>query len=202
MNKEFQNELDWTAFCYAAGELTPAETERFELRLAEEQPAREALARAIEITQAVTVAESQPCGLVTVAGRSQTNWVARLSWMAIGGLAALVVAMVWSGAFSPGTVTTAARPAIDRQRAEQQRSLAAAWSEARQEIASAREDGSWPTIAPSPSELDDEASAVRTAPSDDLALEETPNWMTTAVLGLAGMSPDESESGEGPFNNE
>jgi len=197
MNREFQNELDWTAFCYAAGELTPAETERFEARLADEQPAREALARAIELTQVVAVAESQPCGAVTVAAKSPTRWVARLSWMAIGGLAALIVAMVWSGAISPKAAIMAARPD-----AEQQRSLAAAWSEARQEIASAREDGSWPTVAASPSELDDETSAVRTSPSDDLALEETPNWMTTAVLGLAGMSPDESETSEGPFNNE
>ena len=43
--KSTSGELDWLAFCYAAGELDAAEIEQFEGRLAAEQPAREALAR-------------------------------------------------------------------------------------------------------------------------------------------------------------
>ena len=191
MNNAFPNyldsDLDWLAFCYAAGELSPAEAEQFESRLASEQPAREALARAVEVTQAVAVAESQPCGnVVTPAARTRTKWSTRLSWMAIGGLASLLLALVWSGSFTPQ------KTAALRSNAEQQRNLAAAWSEARAEIASAKEDGTWPTIAMTTPDADSDSSG---SGSDDLNLGESPAWMTTAVLGLAGMSSDD-EAGE------
>ncbi len=45
-------DLDWLAFCYAAGELSAAEQADFEARLVTDQPTREALARAVELIQA------------------------------------------------------------------------------------------------------------------------------------------------------
>jgi len=53
-----RTDLDWAAFCYAVGELDAAAAENFELRLAGDQRAREALARAVELCQAVAAAES------------------------------------------------------------------------------------------------------------------------------------------------
>ena len=48
-------ELGFEAFRYVAGEMSDAESAEFEERLAIDQPAREAVARAVEIAQAVTV---------------------------------------------------------------------------------------------------------------------------------------------------
>src|SRR6476660_6136234 len=107
MNKpSCQSELDWLAFCYAAGELDGAEAESFEARLAEEQPAREALARAVELTQTVAAAEAQCGDFVVPATRTKTDWNSRLAWMAIGGLASVLLALLWSGAVGPTWRTT------------------------------------------------------------------------------------------------
>src|SRR5437016_14511109 len=111
MTPDHNNDLDWLAFCCAAGELDADQTEQFEARLADDQAAREALARAVELTQIVAAAESQ-CGdfvvpgahsfvvpgahsfvvpgahsTVVVANRTNSDWNRRLSWMAVGGLA-------------------------------------------------------------------------------------------------------------------
>src|SRR5262245_10127855 len=91
------NDLDWLAFSYAAGELTPAEAEQFELRLADDQSAREALARAVELCQVVTAAELQSDNYIAPAAKTRSTWNDRLSWMAIGGLASLLIAMLWTG---------------------------------------------------------------------------------------------------------
>src|SRR6266850_973110 len=134
--RECQNELDWLAFCYAADELSPAEAEQFEARLADDQAAREALARAVELTHAVAAAEAQSGDFVTLAARSSTNWNTRLSWMAIGGLASLLLALLWSGVVGP-TWTAAQR----RFSAASQHELALAWNMTRTEIANVREAG-------------------------------------------------------------
>jgi hypothetical protein len=48
--------VDWLAFCYMAGELSADEAAEFEVRLRDQQPAREALARAAELYWAVQAA--------------------------------------------------------------------------------------------------------------------------------------------------
>src|SRR5262245_21336999 len=195
MNNEIQNELDWTAFCYVAGELSPAEVERFEVRLADEQPAREALARAVEMTQAVAAAESQAeCHVVIPAARHRPVWISRLAWMAVGGTAAALLAVLWSGALNSGRHPLTGAQLLARSE------LAAAWTQARDEIAAAKEAGQWPMIAAA-GDSDEEQPGTESR-GDDLALEEAPSWMTAAVLGLAGVSPAEVEGGAGPFNNQ
>src|SRR5262245_33570086 len=140
MNEHTQNELDWAAFCYAAGELSPAETEQFEARLAQEQVAREALARAVELTQAVAAAETHG-HIVLPAAHVRSDWNTRLKWMAIGGLAAVLLAMLWSGVIGP-TWTSAQRNYAAASRQE----LAMAWNTTRREIDNVREIGLWPAI--------------------------------------------------------
>src|SRR5689334_18762975 len=139
------NELDWLAFCYAAGELNAAEAEAFESRLSDEQPAREALARAVELTQTVAAAEAQSGDLVVPAARAKTDWNSRLSWMAIGGLASLLLALLWSGVIGPSV-----RTAQHSFHAQSQQSLASAWYQTRLEI---REAGLW--TAPASNDDDD-----------------------------------------------
>lgn len=180
------DQLDWLAFCYAAGELASAEAEQFEARLAGDQAAREALARAVELTQTVVAAESQTDSLVVPARRHVAGWAARLSWMAIGGLASVVIAFLWSGALQQSTGPT-----------EKQLALAAAWTQARAGIAQAKEDEQWLPTSWSLAEADEELLAVNDASFESLP-GETPSWLTAAVF-LAGEADSTSPE---PFTNE
>jgi hypothetical protein len=163
------HDLDWLAFSYAAGELTPAETEQFELRLADDQTAREALARAVELCQVVVAAEIQSDNYIAPAAKTHSTWNHRLSWMAVGGLASLLLALLWSGVVGP-TWHTAQLRSFSKQ------NLAFAWTETKQQIATVREAGYWPSIF---IDADDDASP---AVAFDDSADEAPSWMTAALL--------------------
>ncbi len=188
MNNE-NHELDWSAFCYAAGEMTADEAAAFEARLADDQAAREALARAVELTEVVASAESLAPAVVV---RSQASvWTKRLTWMAIGSAASLLVALVWSGAWSWLASETVAS-------AEQAR-LAAAWSQTRQELAESDSDLWYPRhFAASEAE---EPDAVLPTPVDDADLLDsvTPTWMTAAVESYPNEPADPDST---PFDGE
>jgi hypothetical protein len=192
------NDLDWLAFCYAAGELDAAEADQFEARLADDQSAREALARAVELTQTVAAAESQcgdflvPARNTVVAAHAQSEWNKRLSWMAIGGLASLLLALLWSGVVGP-TWQTAQR----RFHTASQQNLAWAWNETRTEIANVHEAGLWPAVFTSDS--DDEA--VGTLQFDDTAIADAPSWMTAAVFSVPG-DADSTDQSPGPTSDQ
>jgi hypothetical protein len=183
---ECASQLDWSAFCYAAGEMTPAEAEQFEARLADDQQAREALARAVELTQTVAAAESQAGDLVVPAGRHVADWGARLSWMAIGGLASVVIALVWSGAIH----TSPSGPS------EKQLALASAWTQARADIAQAKEEGLWLPVTWL-GEADEDSLAGTDAP--DSPMGETPSWILAA---LADIADQPTKPNAEPFTNE
>jgi hypothetical protein len=187
------NQLDWQAFCYAAGELNAPETEQFEALLADDQAAREALARAVELTQTIAAAESQCGDLVVPSSQRRAAWSTRLSWMAIGGLASVLLAMLWSGVIGP-TYRTAERSL----HAQSRQNLALAWYETRAEIANVREAGLWPMPAGG-NDTDDEAAADFRA--DNSSLDEAPSWMTAAVIGLPHEA-DELDQSIGPFSSE
>jgi len=169
-----QQDLDWLAFCYAAGELENTDRDEFEARLADDQAAREALARAVELCQTVAAVETQCGDYVTVAAHAQIAWNQRLSWMAVGGLASLLVALLWSGVVAPVWQT-----ANRNSHSFSQRNLASAWTETRTEIANVREAGYWPAIAST--DVDDDLAMTS---SDENMLEDAPSWMTAAVFSL------------------
>ncbi len=179
-----KQDLDWLAFCYAAGELENTQCEQFEARLADDQAAREALARAVELCQTVTAAETHRADYVTPAAQVRTGWNQRLSWMAVGGLASLLLAMLWTGVVGP-TWQAANR----NFHAFSQQNLASAWTETRTEIANVREAGYWPTLTSI--DADDELPA--TASLEENMLEDAPTWMTAAVFSLhANDSPTDA----------
>lgn len=192
------NDLDWLAFCYAAGDLDVAEAEQFEARLADDQAAREALARAVELTQTVAAAETHcddfaaseiPCGdLVTPASRTGLDWNRRLSWMAVGGLASLLLAMLWSGFVGPTW-----HSAQNRLTAKSRYQLAMAWNQARDEFAGVREAALWLPLA---SDTDDESTAGDMG--DDVA--DAPSWMTAAVFSVPRDRQNTNQSTEQPEN--
>ncbi len=182
-NNHCHNELDWTAFCYAAGELSAPDAEAFELRLADDQAAREALARAVELTQAVAAAETlQP---VEVAKTGRSLWGKRLVWMAVGSAASLLaVAFVSQLDLSPNSPDDG--------------ELAAAWSQTRQELSVASDANHW---------LSEETEVE--AANEDLDLIATPDWMTAAVGGTVEIpeasTPDDPQPADGdttPFDGE
>lgn len=172
-----ENELDWSAFCYAAGEMNESDAAAFELRLAHDQAAREALARAVELTQAVAAAESlEPVVTLRQPAAKEVTWSRRLAWMAIGSAASLLVALLWSGAGSWFVV----RP----NAAGDQSQLAIVWSQTRQELADSDsvlwESELWYPKHLSASESIDPSDAGE-AGGFDLAESDTPAWMTAAV---------------------
>ena len=92
-------DLDWLAFCYVADELADSDRAAFEARLADDQAAREAVAHAVELTQAVAVmlrerAEPHRPVLAPAAITRRTTWPRRLAWMSVGASAALVLVAV------------------------------------------------------------------------------------------------------------
>jgi hypothetical protein len=194
-NQLEENQLEWTAFCYAAGELGPVEAEQFEVRLADDQEAREALARAVELTQVVAAAESQVGDLVAPAARKSASWSTRLSWAAIGGLASLIIAMVWSGRLPnfPGSSENA-------EISSQHDALASAWSATRDELRETSEVGPLHPLTSTNSDADGDQPAVSEL-ADELVVADAPAWMTIAIEGLASEMMDQDEAGDEPVVN-
>jgi hypothetical protein len=116
------DELEFVAFRYIAGELTDSEAAAFEERLAVEQIAREAVARAVEIAHSVAVLAPQamPMGgpavgppVVSTAGAGDTRRPRRTAsavvLLATAASVALVVALDPFNATPPGDRTQADR---------------------------------------------------------------------------------------------
>ena len=179
-------DLDWLAFSYAAGELPPAEAGQFEIRLADDQPAREALARAIEFCQIVAAAETQSDNYVTPAKKTHASWNDRLSWMAVGGLASLLLGLLWTGVVGP-TWHNAQIHSFSKQ------NLAFAWTETKHQIATVREAGYWPSIF---ADADDDTSAALTlaAIGIDDSTDDAPSWMTAALLSDSPAEASQADS--------
>lgn len=186
--------LPWQAFCYLAGDLDPAEAAAFEARLADDQAAREAVAQAVELVQAIAAAESQLERAVVPASRSCPAWRSRLAWVAIGGLATWLFVWLLPGPFEAGW--QGRRGGLDRPR-----ELAAAWMETRRQLDATGEMGDWLHKPAALFEAEEGLLAERLANElelelDDDPMAETPSWMTAAVFSLARQGP--AEWGEVP----
>ena len=93
--------LELAAFRFVAGEMLPDEAAGFEKQLASDQPARDAVCRAVALTEKLVLAETRHIGDEKLASVSKSRKpaafarVARpLSWMAIGAIAASLTFMV------------------------------------------------------------------------------------------------------------
>jgi anti-sigma factor RsiW len=219
------DDLDWQAFCYAAGELSPTAMAEFEQRLGSDQATREALARAIELTQAIASAESlasvvrRPAAVELDRSRRSMR---QMAWGAMGTAAlvaaALVAAVVlWTGGGNDPQPKTAEKLG----RAD--RELAVAWSQTRSELAIASDADFW-----FPAHLNSSESlpnAARDEAHDDAARDEahddardellddslmgpTPAWLMAAVEGYSPADEDvdpaePADRGQlTPFDNE
>jgi ferric-dicitrate binding protein FerR (iron transport regulator) len=96
-------DLEWLAFQYVAGDLSEAEREIFEARLADDQLAREAVASAVQLSAACSGAFAAP-NIVHLTARppvsARKRTVQRLTVLAAG--VAACVAIAWLGQFRDG----------------------------------------------------------------------------------------------------
>jgi anti-sigma factor RsiW len=98
-------ELEWSAFRYIADELSPAEAAEFEQRLASDQNAREAVASAVQMAEAVAALQPAPLALApTVTGQRPR----RAAWAALVVAASCAVLLV--GTFILGRVSSSGSP--------------------------------------------------------------------------------------------
>lgn len=161
------DELAWLTEQYVLGDLDEASCELLEARFAEDQAAREALANAVALLSAATMANiSQPATDETIQVAAP-NWRTYQSWF-VGIAVILLVGAFWAAQgdwFQPTS----------------NGSLAKAWSETREAAASEEQE----------IEL---AAAMDAAPflSEDV---ETPDWLMTAMT-LSLEQGKESKSSE------
>lgn len=197
-----QAQLDWQASCYLLGELSPAEQAAFEADLALSQPAREALARAVELQQAACAALASTSAVEAPAGRLPGGSVRPAAreagfswaWAASSCLAVLALAaFAWFGgglSFSSGVNDE----------------LAASWTELSR-LAAEGDAVVAETVAYIPPAEPAQPVSVAVAEAELSEAGETPSWMTAAVFGLAGRPvapdnrPEQAVDAAGPVEN-
>lgn len=175
MNDESPEQLAELATDYLLDGLTPAQCAAFERRLAEDQPAREALADAVELLAAIVAVEEPPVGPLSRPRRRRRRAI-EVAACAAAVAACLLLALSWR-AMNPnvpddrpddGSVAT---PEAENAEAE----LAVAWSQARGKWAA--EQGADPTDDPAdPTEAD--------LVADRPAELEPPSWMLAALVEM------------------
>jgi hypothetical protein len=163
------DELAWLAFRYVAGELDAAEQSQFELLLADDQAAREAVASAVELSQAAAVAlVERP---IVRDGRigNQSSGGARWVWF-VAGVAACVAVAVGMVQLSVEPSPTASGEAD---------ALAARWSEVREQAP----PFPWADdVDESSAASSDWAVSLDELESQDEEAIAAPDWMLAAVL--------------------
>jgi ferric-dicitrate binding protein FerR (iron transport regulator) len=137
MNGTQRDDLDWLAFRYVAAELSPGESREFERRLEQDQEAREAVGRLVEVTCAVRALDGDAAPRVTPAGHLRP-WYRRRGVQVAAGLALglmLALSFFWPHPSDPtgrqnGSLSSAVPPA----------ELALVWSHARAVLSEQPED--------------------------------------------------------------
>lgn len=166
--KQSETDREWLAFRYIAGELSGDELVAFEAELETSQVAREAVARAVDLSQAIAIAESHQVELVESASRiaGRKSWIYGIGWIGAGAAAASVAGAVWWN--MQGTKTGKSE-------------LAKIWIER-------RADEPTPPIIDEPAE----PGPVLNSSEPEIA----PSWMTAGVISLSG-GKVEDDDGDG-----
>jgi ferric-dicitrate binding protein FerR (iron transport regulator) len=160
------NDLDWLAFLYVSGEMPAEQLASFEARLADDQAARQAVASAVELVQALAAAESQDDRQLVTLPQRLAAWSRRIKWMSVGAAAALVLVLAWLKFDSLTSWFAAPKP--------DHRELAEVWSQTRQTVQD---------IVVSPGERNETESELDL---DQPAVSPLPSWIAAAVLGQDG----------------
>ncbi|MFO0869082.1 MAG: hypothetical protein U0935_09010 [Pirellulales bacterium] len=202
-------DLDLLAFRYIAGELKPDEAADFESRLADDQAAREAVARTWEIAQTVSWIEAAssaprsdrplPSAPAPTVARS---WLTAAGWMVTGSLACLLLLALtnlWRGhggglqvaQFSRKGATLRPGAASDSTASDAPGQLALVWSETRGAASDSEGALDQETMAVTDGSLSPESGNRLEDDGDEgswqdpmhAPMDETPSWVLAAVAG-------------------
>jgi hypothetical protein len=181
MNATRREQLDWLAFLYVAGELPPDELDDFERRLASEQLARDAVSRAVKLTQTIRAAEEiRPAAALPMRRLQHKRSLGLAICLSACVLAAVACHLLLRGGLSPWNPVSEGTPPTDAE-------LAFVWCETRSETAEQPSDMG--TLLPI-----DNSDDSPTLPENvsDLVV---PNWMLSAVAIEADQESRETEDG-------
>ncbi len=184
MNETQREDLDWLAFRYVAAELSPGESREFERRLEQDQEAREAVGRIVEVTCAVRSLDWDAAPLAAPFQR-RGSWYHRRGVRLAAGLAlGLTFALLVS--WPPGG-EQAGQPNGSLAGAPPPAELALVWSHARTELTEQADDetAGWQWLSPANRESDVSVS------TDDGAALDTPEWMVSAVVAMESEGEDQ-----------
>jgi len=87
MQNSTETDLDWLAFRYISGEIAVSEAEQFEALLADDQAARDAVVRAVELTQAIVAVQTAS---ISPSAAMPQSWTHNITWISTS-VAALVL---------------------------------------------------------------------------------------------------------------
>lgn len=171
------NELNWSAFRYVSGEMTADELAAFELRLDDDQEARDAVVAAVKLMDAVATAEYRlPAPLTPVLQTARRlNRVETYLTVAV----ALAIAVVfWVSRSNDRKVAgvDSTRPSAASDADDGRSDVLSVWSELNSTV----------------DRDDDSAPEVETVGADDAELE-VPGWMIAALTPASPNGPDDSE---------
>ncbi len=167
------NLLQWQAFLYISGELDAEATTAFEQILLEDQTAREAVASAVELVQAVGAVGLEASLILTLPDRSRRR---RLTVVTVAAAVLVTSALIPWG-----------RPTSNLKSDDS--SVARAWSGLRQGI-----DADWKAVVAGSASTDPVDSGLPT--DSDSAVEPSgerplPSWLLSAASVPRGDSPQE-----------
>lgn len=207
-DRDETDQLDWLAFRFISDELSEEETAEFETRLADDQLARESVARAVELTELIAATAPAGCPVSMTATGAGTDaiadaltaaprqvpgvsstpsqaWYRPLAWMAVG--AAACLAIVAAGQLLPvgeplarneSPAPVAVEPGANAQAPELARLWSRSWDQFPADELAA---SGQPLAQVLPA---DEPGGDLLDPAD-AAQFESPSWMLAAVAGIA-----------------
>jgi len=206
------DDLDWLAFCYIADELPRDEAHAFEARLADEQEAREAVARAVELTRAVAAAgatarkRARPGSLVAGAW-CPAGLAGRLGWAAVAATVCLAAVLAYQNYRGAAPIATSPQevPPAEEAGSPGNRSprLAVLWSRTRENLAALQLD-QWAAGLPEEDDPTEEPASffAEDCPEEDLlAANVPPTWMMAAVRAAPGGPGAENYGPSSPQEN-
>lgn len=168
-------EPDWLAFRYISGELSPAETADFEQLLADDQPARDAVVRAVQLSEVIAAAQSpaespsEPPSIGLLPA-FQNRWKQHLAWFSSGVAACILVAFALSSVGPSPSARSTSHELVGHD-------LADAWLER-----ATRGSDTQPESSVSDSDA-------------DFATSDAPSWMVEAVRSLqSDGTPEEDDA--------
>ena len=183
MQDEHEDEVNWQAFRYVAGEMSEVEVERFEEQLALDQSAREAVATAAQLAQTVALTESQePVTLrPALAARSEKRMLRAAVWMGLGAAAclAIVLSAGWLDFSKDAKIASPDDTPPPAMADDEATRLAMSWIETKDELADEANGGQDPQ-----NDLlnvtEDETIAAEMSGDEEIEVE-TPSWLLLAV---------------------